>query len=101
MCSIVSACNNPSDSITEIVRLEQFDYFNQKENEVLYVNMENMDFLPQLPPASFSRARLARPIQGYWPVEHIKSETKTSTNYSSPFQSVQIFCIQEIHSLDS
>ena len=35
-CSISSACNNPSDSITEIVRLEQFDYYNQKQNEVLY-----------------------------------------------------------------
>ena len=41
-----SACNNPSDSITEIVRLELFDYYNQKQNEVLYINMENMDFLP-------------------------------------------------------
>ena len=27
-----SACNNLSDSITEIVRLEQFDYSNQKQN---------------------------------------------------------------------
>ena len=52
-------CNNPSDSITEIVRLEPFDYYNQKQNEVLYVNMENMDLLP---PASFSRARLTRPL---------------------------------------
>ena len=43
-CSTASACNNPSDSITEIVRLEQFDYYNQ--NEVLHVNMENMGFLP-------------------------------------------------------
>ena len=25
---------------------EQFDYYNQKQNKVLYVNMENMDFLP-------------------------------------------------------
>jgi len=29
--------------ITEIVRLEQFDYYNQKQNEVLYVNMVIMD----------------------------------------------------------
>ena len=42
-----------------MVRLEQFDYYNQKQNEVLYVNMENKDLLP---PASFSRARLTRPI---------------------------------------
>jgi len=58
-CSTASACNNPSDSITEIVRLEQLNYYNQKQNEVLYVNMENMDLLP---PTSFSRARLTRPI---------------------------------------
>ena len=42
-----SACNNLSDSITEIVILEQFDYYNQKQNKVLYVNIENLDFLPQ------------------------------------------------------
>ena len=44
-CSTASAFNNPSGSITEIVRLEQFDYYNQRQNEVLYVNMENMDCL--------------------------------------------------------
>ena len=43
--------NNPSDSITEIVRLEQFDYYNQKQNKVLYINMENMDFLPPTAPS--------------------------------------------------
>ena len=46
-----SARNNPSDSITEIVILEQFDYYNQKQNEVLYVNMENMDVLPPTAPS--------------------------------------------------
>ena len=51
MCSTASACNNPSDSITEIVRLEPFDYYNQKQNEVLYVNMENMDLLPPTAPS--------------------------------------------------
>ena len=61
-CSTASVCNHPSDSITETVRLEQFDYYNQTQNEVIYVNMENVDFLPQLPPTSFSRARLAHPI---------------------------------------
>ena len=61
-CSTASACNNPLDSITEIVRQEQLDYYNQKQNKVLYVNMENMDFCPQLSPALFSRARLTRPI---------------------------------------
>ena len=50
-CSTASACNNPSDSITEIVRLEQFDYYHQKQNEVLHVNMENMDFLPPIVPS--------------------------------------------------
>ena len=50
-CSTDSACNNPSDSIAEIVRLEQFDYYNQNQNEVLYVNMENMDFLPPTAPS--------------------------------------------------
>ena len=50
-CSTASACNNPLDSVTEIVRLEQFDYYNQKQNEVLYVNMENMDFLPPIVPS--------------------------------------------------
>ena len=44
-CSIASTCNNPSDHITEIRYLEQFDYYNQKQNKVLYVNMENVDFL--------------------------------------------------------
>ena len=39
-CSTASACNNPSDSITEIVRLEPFDYYNQKQNEVLYVKRQ-------------------------------------------------------------
>ena len=58
-----SACNDPPDTITEIVRLEQFDYYNQKQNEVLYVNTENMD---RLSPALFSRARLARPIYPNW-----------------------------------
>ena len=46
-----SACNNPSDSITEIVRLEQFDYYNQNQNEVLYFNMENVDLLPPTAPS--------------------------------------------------
>jgi len=46
-----SACNNPSDSITEIVTLEQLDYHNQKQNEVLYVNMENLDLLPPTAPS--------------------------------------------------
>ena len=43
--------------------LEQFDYYNQKQNEVLYANMENMDFLPPTAPTSFSQARLVRPIR--------------------------------------
>ena len=51
MCSTASACSNPSDSITEIVRLEPFDYYNQNQNEVLYVNMENMDLLPPTAPS--------------------------------------------------
>ena len=42
---------------------EQFDYYKQKQNKVLYVNMENMDFLPPTAPASFSSARLTRPMQ--------------------------------------
>ena len=50
-CSTAFACNNLSDCITEIVRLEQFDYYNQKQNEVLYVNMENMDLLPPTAPS--------------------------------------------------
>ena len=37
MCSTASACNNPSDSITEIVRLGQLDYYNKKQNEVLWL----------------------------------------------------------------
>ena len=39
---------------------ELFDYYYQKQKKVLYVNIENMDFLPQ---ASFSRATLTRPIR--------------------------------------
>ena len=64
-CSTASACNNPSDSITEIVRLEQFDYYNQKQNEVLYVNMENMDFLPPTAPSlAFARETYTPYVNG-------------------------------------
>ena len=35
-CSTASACNNLSDNITEIVRLEQFDYYNQKLPTLAY-----------------------------------------------------------------
>ena len=31
--------------------MEPFDYYNQKQNEVLYVNMENMDLLPPTAPS--------------------------------------------------
>ena len=57
-----SACNNPSDSVTEIVRLEQFDYYNQKQNEVYTLTWRIWTSCPQLYPASFSRARLTGPI---------------------------------------
>ena len=58
MCSTASACKNPSDSITEIVRL---DYYNQKQNEVLYVNMENMDLLPPTAPSLVFACETHRP----------------------------------------
>ena len=48
--------NNHSDSVTEIVRLDQCDYYNQKQNEVLFVNIENMDFLPPIVPSLLLRA---------------------------------------------
>ena len=55
-CSIASAYNNHSDFITEIRYLEQFDYYNQKQNKVLYVNMENMDVMsPTAPSLVFAR----------------------------------------------
>ena len=58
-------CNNPSDNITEIRYFGTVRLLRPKQNKFLYVNMEYMDLLsppPQLPPASFTRARLARPI---------------------------------------
>ena len=57
-CSIASACNNPSDNNLKYAIWEQFDYYNQKQNKVLYVNMEYMDFLP---PTSVLSARLTWP----------------------------------------
>ena len=59
----VSTCNNPSDSITEIVRLEQFNYYNQKQNEVLYVNVEIMDVLPPTAPSLLFARETCMP---YW-----------------------------------
>ena len=56
------ACNNPSDNITEIRYFGTVRLLRPKQNKVLYVNMEYMDLLP---PASFSHARLARPIDIY------------------------------------
>ena len=47
---MASACNNPSDNITEYAIWEQFDYYDQKQNRVLYVDMENMDLLPPTAP---------------------------------------------------
>ena len=42
--------------LTGIVRLEHFDYYNKKQNEVLYGTMENMDFLlPIVPSLVFAR----------------------------------------------
>ena len=58
-CSTASACNNPSDNIAEIRYFGTFRLLRPKQNKVLYINMEYMDLLP---PASFSRARLARPM---------------------------------------
>ena len=58
-CSIASAYNNPSDNLTENISWEQFDYYNKnktKSYKGLYVNMENMNVLPQLPQPRF-RAR--------------------------------------------
>ena len=57
-----SACNNPSDNITEIRYFWTVRLLRPKQNKVLYVNMEYMDLLPPTAPASFSRARLAGPI---------------------------------------
>ena len=69
-CSTASACNNPSDSITEIVRLEPFDYYNQKQNEVLYVNMENMDLLPPTAPSLVFARETDTPYMGMSEVFH-------------------------------
>ena len=55
--STASACNNPSDNITEICYFWTVRLLQPKQNKVLYVNMEYMDLLP---PASFSRAKFAR-----------------------------------------
>ena len=48
---IASACSNPSENITGTARLLQ-----PKKKKVLYVDMENMDFLPPTAP-SLSLAR--------------------------------------------
>ena len=64
-CSTASACNNPSDSITEIAILEQFDYYNQKQNEVLYVNMEDTDFLPPTAPSLVFARETCTPYRPY------------------------------------
>ena len=52
-CSIASAYNNTSDNkiITEIRYFEQLDYYDQKQNKVLYVNMEYMDLLTPTAPS--------------------------------------------------
>ena len=50
-CSTASACNIPSENITEIASWEQSDYYDQKQNRVLYVNMEYMDLLPPTVPS--------------------------------------------------
>ena len=45
-CSTASACNNPSDNITEIRYFGTVRLLRPKQNKVLYVNMECMDLLP-------------------------------------------------------
>ena len=52
MCSAASACNNPSDNITEIRYLGTVKLLRPKtkQNKVLYVNMEYIDLLPPTAP---------------------------------------------------
>ena len=78
-CSTASACNNPSDSLTEIVRLEQFDYYNQKQNEVLYVNMENMNFVPPIVPSLVFARETCTP---YWKIPNDCICLSISAQYS-------------------
>ena len=47
-CSNASACNNPSDSVTEMVILEQFDYYNQKQTKSYPLTWRIWTFCPQL-----------------------------------------------------
>ena len=46
-----SACNNPSEKITEIRYFGTVRLLRPKQNKVLYVNMEYMDLLPPTAPS--------------------------------------------------
>ena len=61
-CSIASACNNPSDNITEIRYLGTVRLLQQQKTKFYMLAWRIWTFCPQLPPASFSCARLTRPI---------------------------------------
>ena len=50
-CSTASACNNPSDNITEIRYFGTVRLLRPKQNKVLYVNMEYIDLLPPTAPS--------------------------------------------------
>ena len=61
---VASACNNPSDNITEIRYLETVRLLQPKTNsKVLHVNMENMDFLPPTAPSLVQARETYTP---YW-----------------------------------
>ena len=57
-----SACNNPSDNITEIRYLVTVRLLRPNKTKSYMLTWSIWTSCPQLPPASFSRARLARPI---------------------------------------
>ena len=103
-CSTASACNNPSESVTDVVRLEQFDYYNQKQNEVLYFNMENTDFLPPIVPSlvfaretytlyfgirpSFTRCHVTQPSQFTLPEQCVNILGRPVRDIISPLDTV-------------
>ena len=74
-CSTASACNNPSDNITEIRYFGTVRLLRPKQNKVLYVNMEYMDLLPPTAPSlvfaretctPYSHCTIALPLAKLW-----------------------------------
>ena len=70
-CFTVSACNNPSDKITEKRYMGTVRLLQPKTKSYM-LKWRMWTSCPQLPPASFSRARLARPITMSYYMNHFR-----------------------------